>query len=291
MSLVSAFRIPRLLALVFAASTALADEARPRPASATVTYDIEYGRAAGRTLLLDASVPVGTGPHPVAIVIHGGGWGGGDKAMDITGFFQPLTEAGFTWFSINYRLAPAHRWPAAFEDVQTAIRWVKAHAARFDGDPDRIALIGYSAGGQLAALAAIHADETAPVHAVVGVAPALDLVTDTRRRGKLSPSLQDLLGLPEPVSEAALERVRAISPAAQLRAGLPPFLLIQGDADKTVLPEHTAAFAEKLREAGGRGDLIMIKAAPHRLADWDKFDATYKRGATAWLLRHLPAHP
>lgn len=289
---VAAFWIPRFVALVFAASVALADEARPRPASATITYDLEYGRAAGQALLLDASVPAGRpGPHPIAILVHGGGWSGGDKAMDITGFFQPLTEAGFIWFSINYRLAPAHRWPAPLEDLQTAIRWVKANAARFDGDPRRIALIGYSAGAQLAALAAIHAEETAPVHAVVGVAPALDLVADARRRGKLSPSLQNLLGFPETLSEDALERIRAISPAAQLRSGLPPFLLLQGDADKTVLPAHTAAFAEKLREAGGRCDLITIKDAPHRLADWNQFDTAYQRSTAAWLLQHLPASP
>ncbi len=67
--------------------------------------------------------------------------------------FEPLSRANFTWFTIDYRLAPENRWPACFDDVQTAIRWVKQHAAEFKGDPERIALIGYSAGGHLATLA------------------------------------------------------------------------------------------------------------------------------------------
>src|SRR5882672_1626059 len=85
--------------------------------------DIEYGQAGGERLLLDARAPDGAGPFPVVIIVHGGGWGGGDKAKDTSVYFDPLTHGGFTWFSINYRLAPTNHWPACFEDVQTAIRW------------------------------------------------------------------------------------------------------------------------------------------------------------------------
>src|SRR5687768_11769745 len=84
--------------------------------------DIEYGTAGGVSLKLDASVPEGEGTFPIAILVHGGGWGSGDKAnvgsvgggADISPWFAPLTAAKFTWFSINYRLAPPHRWPACF---------------------------------------------------------------------------------------------------------------------------------------------------------------------------------
>src|SRR5690348_13571078 len=98
-------------------------------AAAEVKSDIEYGRAGDVSLKLDASIPDGEGAFPIVIIIHGGGWGSGDKATDIMPLFQPLTDAKFTWFSINYRLAPAHRWPACLEDVNAAIAWVKAHAA------------------------------------------------------------------------------------------------------------------------------------------------------------------
>ena len=78
---------------------------------AEVKTDIEYGKAGDESLLLDACVPEGVGPFPMAIIVHGGGWSGGDKARDMSLLFKPLTEANFTWFSINYRLAPKHRFP------------------------------------------------------------------------------------------------------------------------------------------------------------------------------------
>jgi len=147
--------------------------------AAELKHDIEYGRAGDETLLLDAHIPDGDGLHPVAILVHGGGWSRGDKSgldeptkgADITPWFAPLNNAGFTWFSINYRLAPVHRWPAGFEDVQTAIRWVKQHAPEYKGDPERIALLGYSAGGHLVTLAGTHAAPDTKVQAVVAFAP------------------------------------------------------------------------------------------------------------------------
>ncbi len=134
--------------------------------------------------LLDAHVPDGEGKFPVAIIVHGGGGCHGDKEADLAPVLAPVAT-NFTWFTINYRLAPTNRWPACFDDVQTAIRWVKQHAAEFKGDPDRIALLGYSAGGQLAALAAMSAKKDTPVQAVVGFAPPTDLVADAQRRGGL----------------------------------------------------------------------------------------------------------
>ena len=103
----------------------------PATLPANVQTDIEYGRVGDYRLLLDTCAPGGDGPFPVVIIVHGGGWSGGDKERDITPLMQPFTSAGFTWFSINYRLAPKNRWPACFEDVQTAIRWVKANAAHY----------------------------------------------------------------------------------------------------------------------------------------------------------------
>jgi alpha-L-fucosidase 2 len=156
--------------------------ASPAHGEARLLTDIEYGRADGESLRLDVNVPDGAGPFPVAILVHGGGWSAGDKrgtdkpgsSADISPWFEPLTAAGFTWFSINYRLAPTHRWPACFEDVQTAIRWVKAHAAEYRGDPRRIALFGHSAGGHLVCLAAVQAQADTRVQAVVGFAPVTD---------------------------------------------------------------------------------------------------------------------
>lgn len=287
----------RRLAAAFAAAllaplAPAAPDALPSGSAATVYYDVEYARALGEPLRLDVAVPLGAAPapRPVVVIVHGGGWSGGDKAMDITGLFAPLTEAGFVWVSVNYRLAPAHRWPAQLDDVRAALRWTRANAAALSADPERIAVLGYSAGAQLAALAAMTGDDTAGIRAVVGIAPALDLVEDSRRRGQVNPSLQALLDLPAPLDEPALDRLRAISPAEHVRPGLPPFLLLQGDADKTVLAAHTASFAEKLRSAGVACEVVTLPGAQHRLSEWERYQLDYRAVIPAWL-KHTLASP
>jgi alpha-L-fucosidase 2 len=249
--------------------------------------DIEYGTATGESLRLDAHVPDGVGPFPVAIMVHGGGWSTGDKHKDVTVALDALTQSGeFTWFSINYRLAPTNRWPACFEDVQTAVRWVKTHAAEYKGDPKRLALMGYSAGGQLACLAAVRAGEDTRVQAVVGFSPPTDMVADTERRGGLSKSLQMLFGR-DTMDDSTRALLKEMSPITYVKPDLPPFLFIQGDADKTVPYEQTLNFMSKLRQHNVPCDIIPIKGAPHRITDWDKFDTSYKEKLIAWLEQEL----
>lgn len=264
-----------------------------RPASAgEIIRDIAYGQASGETLLLDVHLPDTPGPHPIAILVHGGGWSRGDKSgsdkpgdgADITPWFAPLTAANFTWFSINYRHAPAHRWPAALEDVQTAIRWIKAHAADYRGDPSRLALFGHSAGGHLVCLAATLADESTRVQAVVGFAPVTDFETDVAHRGgQLSTSLQALFALPAAPTPESLAILRAASPLTHVKPGLPPFLLLHGDADRTVRVEQSLAFQQKLRAAGVRCDLITLPGAAHGLLTWPQFLPDYSDRMISWL--------
>lgn len=249
--------------------------------------DIEYGRASGESLRLDAHIPDGTGPFPMVVMVHGGGWMTGDKHKDITVVLEPLTKSGeFTWFSINYRLAPTNHWPACFEDVQTAIRWAKAHAAEYKGDPQRMALMGYSAGGQLACLAAVQAKEDTRVQAVVGFSPPTDMVADTERRGGLSKSLQALFGR-ETADDSTRALLMEMSAINYVKPGLPPFLFVQGDADKTVPYDQTLAFMSKLKDNGVANDIVTIKGAPHRITEWDKFDPSYKEKLVAWLEQKL----
>ncbi|HWA27762.1 MAG TPA: alpha/beta hydrolase [Lacunisphaera sp.] len=264
------------------------------PLAAEVRRDIEYGQAGGEKLLLDASVPDGKGPFPVAILVHGGGWGSGDKASAEGGagigvWFEQLTAAKYTWFSINYRLAPKHRWPACLDDVLTAIRWAKAHAAEFSGDPNRIALFGHSAGGHLVCLAATVPDDSVRVQAVVGFAPVTNHEQELPRRGGVSLGLQNLLNRPQQVTPESLGLLRAISPINHVRPGLPPFLLVHGDADKTVPIEQSRDFQAKLRENGVECDLQVLPGAPHRLSEWAKFSPDYAAQYLAWLDRHLQA--
>ena len=271
------------------------DGPRGAPVSAALRTDVEYGQAGGERLLLDVSVPEGAGPFPIAILIHGGGWSGGDKrgadkpgsGADVTPWFAPLTEGKFTWFSINYRLAPKHRWPACLDDVKVAIRWVKAHAAEFKGDASRIALFGHSAGGHLATLVAMEVDDTVRVAAVVGFAPVTNHEQDLPIRGGLSSSLQDLLARPKEVTPESLGLLRAISPLNQIRPGLPPFLLIHGDADKTVPLQQSLDFRDRLVKSGVRADLIVVPRAGHRLTEWNEFMPDFGARVVAWLRENL----
>ena len=266
--------------------------------------NIVYGEAGGEKLLLDVHIPAGEGKFPVALIVHGGGWMTGDKETDIVPVFAPVAT-NFTWFTINYRLAPESRWPACYEDVQTAIRWVKQHAGEFKGDTNRIALLGYSAGGQLATLAgtrsglhhpfgsalrflhlATPADES--VQAVVGFAPPTDLVADNERRGGLSVSMKNLFGLDTTnITHDVRKVLKQNSPLTYVQPGLPPFLIVQGSADKTVPVNQSLAFQEKLKAAGVSCNMIVIPEAQHRIADWKKFDPEWQGKLMAWLNEKL----
>ena len=258
--------------------------------AATLKRDLVYGEAGGETLKLDICTPDGAGPFPVVILVHGGGWGSGDKdgaagsGADITPWFGALTDAGIAWVSINYRLAPAYRWPAPLEDTRAAVTWVRAHIAEHGGDPARLALMGHSAGGHLALMAAMpEAGEAAPVDAVVGCAAVSDLVSDSKRRGEISKALQNLFNFAPDLAPASLEVLAGASPLGRIQPGCPPVLFLHGDADKTVPIGQSREFQEKARAAGVRCDLHVLPAAPHRLTEWVKHDPEWSRVLTDWL--------
>jgi acetyl esterase/lipase len=258
-----------------------------RPCIGEVKTDIEYGKAGDFSLKLDANVPDGDGPFPVAILVHGGGWATGDKAGLYHIPTEALSRAKFAWFSINYRMAPIYRWPACFDDLGTAIRWVKAHASEYKGDPGRIALVGYSAGGQLVCLAAVLAGDDTRVQAVVGLAPPTDLELDLPQRGGLSKSLQDLLDRPHEVTEDSRKMLHSMSAVNFVKPGLPPFFLMQGDADKSVPYQGSLNFAAKLKENGVGCEMVTLKGAPHNIAKWDAVDPDFQQKMTDWLVRNL----
>lgn len=268
-------------------------------ARAELKREVEYGNAAGEKLLLDVHVPDGAGPFPVALIVHGGGWTSGDKSggekpggeADLRPLFDPLTKAGFTWFSINYRLAPKHKWPACFEDLQTAIRWVKAHAADYKGDARRIVLMGHGAGGQLVCLTSTRSNEDTRVQAVVALAPFTDFEANAARARALTPELQALLGVPKEVTPESLHLLRVLAPANRVKAGIPPTLIIHGDADRTAALQQSVTYHKRLRSAGVAAELITIKGGQHALSGWEKLEPGYKAAMVDWLNRTLRGSP
>jgi len=257
-----------------------------------VKRDIEYAQAGGESLKLDAFTPAGLGPFPAVIFVHGGGWSGGDKTGGNDPLFAPLAQKGIAWFTINYRLAPKHHYPAPVEDVHAAILWVKAHAREFNIDPNRLALVGESAGGHLVAQAAmLPDDDTRPstvVAAVVAFYAPVDFIADMERRGGLSVSMRGLFGRTEAkADEATLRLLRDASPINHVRAGLPPFLLAHGTGDMSVLYNWSPQFQAKLKAAGAHCDLITIPDGVHGMARWETFAPEYKDKVADWLAQKL----
>ena len=269
-------------------SQAFGDEPK-RAAAPGLQTDIEFAKVGELSLTLDAFVPEGEGPFATCILVHGGGFMRGDKQTYIKPIFEPLSKAGFTWFTINYRLAPDHRWPACGDDVATAIRWVKAHAKQYKVDPERIALIGESAGGHLVSWAGTQSRGEATVAAVVPFYAPHDLELQVEKRGELGPSMIALLNLTE-LNDAARQTLRAASPSTEVHAGMPPYLLIHGDADAQVPYEQSPKFQEKMKAAGNSCDLITIPGGVHGMGGWEKLGSDYQTQMIAWLRKTL-RHP
>src|SRR4051812_17391896 len=135
---------------------------------------VEFAQPGGKKLYLDVHVPDGPGPFPAAILVHGGGFDEGSKSTNPRPLFEPLAQAGYAWFSVDYRMAPEFRFPQAMEDLDSAIKWVKANAATYHVDPAKIALIGESAGGFLVNYAGTHYTKETRVAAVVDMYGPVD---------------------------------------------------------------------------------------------------------------------
>ncbi|HVQ36327.1 MAG TPA: pectinesterase family protein [Pyrinomonadaceae bacterium] len=260
-------------------------------AKAGLRKDVEYTRASGESLRLDACVPDGKGPFPAVILVHGGGWTGGDKAKGVDPLFAPLTKAGVAWFSINYRHAPKYPFPSSIEDVESAIRWVREHAAEFNIDPRRLALVGESAGGHLVAMAAVRAREDTRVAAVVPFYAPVDLLAESERRGGLSLSLRALLGRSFQIDEQAVKLLREASPINYVHAGLPPFLILHGTADMSVLYNQSVQLQAKLKAAGVACELVTIDDGVHGMARWEATAPSYKDKVASWIAEKLSQAP
>ena len=257
-------------------------------ATAADFKDVEYAQPGGVRLTLDAHVPDGPGPFPAAILVHGGGWVAGDKQQYITYIFQPLTDAGFAWFSINYRLAPQFKFPADADDVETAIRFIKANAAKYKLDPNRIALIGESAGGHLVSYVGARNERDSRVAAVVSMYGVHDFVAAAVAWKPVPHEILDLFGIGAVDALTAPTLIKA-SPVLYISRTMPPFLLMHGSKDEDVPYEQSVEMCDKMKQAGARCDLITIEGAPHGMDHWESHAEWlwYKKALVEWLQKVL----
>jgi acetyl esterase len=266
--------------------------------AAAKSYDnVEFGRAGGSSLQLDASVPEGQGPYPAIIIVHGGAWVAGDRRRSVEPLFDPLSAAGFAWFSISYRLAnviDAGSIPnsiasmaglgAAVDDVRQAVTYVKKHASEYRIDPDRIALVGESAGAQLASMAALKPASGGAVQAVV----AFYCPSDMAKLFETTPRVPDALRQVikgSPFGDLLQASLRDLSPVNWVQKDSPPFLLIHGTGDRLVPFEQSKQMCDAMRMAGASCEIYPVDGGGHGLRLWEsEGDMTaYKKIMVRWL--------
>lgn len=242
--------------------------------------DIPYSRPGGRDLLMDAWIPEGEGLFPAVIIVHGGGWEAGDKITYVSPVFAPLAQAGFAWFSIDYRLTPYVHVPEQLDDVRSAVRFVRQHAGWFHIDPDRIALLGESASGHLVAQVASTPCPGCEVQAVVSFYGVYNF-----ERWRNDPDFKRML--PHMFEDQSAATLRRFSPLFHASAGLPPILIVQGTGDE--LYPGTEEYARHLIEVHARHDVILLEKAPHGMENWEGHPEWmfYKARMVKWLQENL----
>ena len=261
-------------------------------ATGHVRRSIEYCQAGNTRLLMDSYTPPGKGPFPAVIIVHGGGWVTGDRRLSVEPLFEPLTEAGFAWFSISYRLAnEVTVFGAAIQDVENAVLYVRSHAGEYDVDPNRVALVGESAGAQLASMAALAPTLRDMVKGVVALYSPSDLVTLARTSDRVPPELRRAVE-GSPWGGFLLAGLQRLSPIYNIRADMPPFLLIHGTADSLVPFEQSERMCERMRETGASCELYPVKGGGHGIRWWDHMNGMtgYKQAMVDWLEKLFTSH-
>ena len=230
------------------------------PRAMELVADLAYGPEPRHRL--DVWRLPGAGPGaPVVLYLHGGSWVFGDKSQQGRPMLHEFVARGWVVVSANYRLAPAHPWPAQMRDVVRSLDWVKGHVAEHGGDPDRVVVAGLSAGGHLAALAALAGDDPAfapegvegatdrSVRGAICFAGVLEMTGDEGHWRGLGRGLRHLLE--HRVVQVPLagheDLYRSISPLHRITEAAPPFLVVQGTTDTLVDAGVARGFVERFR--------------------------------------------
>ncbi len=257
-----------------------------------VSKNLEYAKTDGKPLLLDLFVPEDAkGKLPLIVWIHGGGWVEGNKENPPALIFL---KKGYAVASINYRLAPQAIFPAQIQDCKASIRFLRANAAKYNIDPDRIGVWGGSAGGHLVALLGVTGDAkdlegnggnagvSSKVQAVCDFFGPTDFTKIKELRMSADPKIEQklkdlkldsdnnvlakLLGGP---IDKNTEKAEQASPVWYLKSlksdkkDYPPFLIMHGDKDPVVPVEQSVEFNDALKAAGLDSTLRVYKGAGH----------------------------
>lgn len=248
---------------------AAAKKPRRLPAGVKMIADLEYVAGGHERQKLDLYLPENsTGPLPVVLWVHGGGWRAGDKAGAPAIF---LATKGFAVASMNYRLSQHAVFPAQINDCKAAVRWLRANSEKYGLDSKHIGAWGASAGGHLVALLGTTnglkdlegnegaAGQSSDVQAVVDWFGPTDLITVGKKDTR-----SELIG-----GEASEhpDKARRASPMTYVSAKAVPMLIMHGDQDKTVPISQSETFAKALKEAGADATFVVVEGAAHGTAE------------------------
>src|SRR5712692_532545 len=202
--------------------------------------DLAYQHRDGAPLLARLYRPIGAGPFPALIDVHGGAWASGDR-LNNAPLDEALAKSGIVVLAIDFRMPPLWRYPASIADVNLATRWLKAHAQEFGSRPELVGGLGTSSGGHQLLLSVLRPDE--PSYAALPLAEAHDAYWPSEA------------AMAEGNPQLILEGGAA--------AALPPAIVVQGTGDDNVTPDMADRFASAYRAQGGRLALHKFAGQPH----------------------------
>ncbi|MBE9156044.1 alpha/beta hydrolase [Nodosilinea sp. LEGE 06152] len=236
----------------------------PAPEPLSIKRGLVFATPDGVPLRLNVYRPSAMSTYPTLVVIYGGAWqGGSPDSHEI--FSRYVAAQGYTVVAIDYRHAPQHPFPAQIEDVRAALAYLKTHGAELGADLTRLALLGRSAGAQLAAIAAYQQPPILPIRAVINYYGPVDLTV-----GYAEPPI------PDPIDTRAVLRAflggtpnqvphlyRQASPIRYVQPGLPPTLLVYAGRDHVVQAKYGYQLYRQLRATGNQAVWLEIPWAEH----------------------------
>ena len=242
------------------------------------TRDVEYLRHGDAPLLARLYQPKGEGPFPALIDVHGGAWASGDR-LNNAPLDEALAKSGIVVLAIDFRMPPAHRYPASIADINFAVRWLKARAREFGSRRELVSALGTSSGGHQLLLAALKPNDpryaAQPLHEAPGEDALLPYVvlcwpiTDPLARYRMVNEkgntrlveAHDAYWASE--SEMAEGNPQLILEHGEATTPLPPAIVVQGTGDDNVTPDMADRFAAAYRARGGQLDLHKFAGQPH----------------------------